>query len=261
MTTKKDICPLCDGHLEVRADRRYHLRYCRKDHYLDGIEHAACLDCGASINTDAVIAHNKERVRAFTASIVKNIAPWEIRELREKYMLSQEAACRIFQCGSVTQFSKWERGEVAPTGTAAIALREALENPVFMRKLANLAGERVDVPEVSFVEKVQVVAFQRALTTPVSPSTLVYMNEAFKVIANETTETLDQPKWGINVGISSRGGADRYFTGSSTFEVVEDTDDIFGTLINAPANQPLLRQTRRKSGKPAVREGRKDAEQ
>jgi putative zinc finger/helix-turn-helix YgiT family protein len=115
------------------------------EHVLESQEHTVCCDCGTSFYQTGQVERNNQRFMAFAKAIVKHIAPWEILEIREKYALSQEQANRIFQCGP-TQFSKWERGEVAPTGTAALALREALDNPAFIKKLADRAGERVDIP-------------------------------------------------------------------------------------------------------------------
>lgn len=134
-------CPLCDSkHVEVRHDITEHYKYLKINHALDGQEHTVCLDCGLDYFATGQTERNNERFMAFAKTIVKDIAPWEIHEIREKYLITQEEANRIFHCGSPTQFSKWERGECAPTGTAALALRMALEDPATMRKFAAKAG-------------------------------------------------------------------------------------------------------------------------
>lgn len=87
------------------------------------------------------MARNKAKIDAYQRSIV-GLMPQDILALREKYMISQQQAAAIFQCGK-TQFSKWERGEHAPTGPTAILLRKALENQELMRELAADARETI----------------------------------------------------------------------------------------------------------------------
>lgn len=140
-------CPLCGStRLEVRHDHSVTYRYLKKDHVLDGQEHTVCLDCEISFCAAEQLARNHELFNAFERQIVKDIAPREVRELREKYLITQEEATRIFNCGSPTAFSKWERGETAPTGTAALLLRLALEDVATMQKLADRAGVKIDIP-------------------------------------------------------------------------------------------------------------------
>ncbi len=148
MNTKKpipdEVCPLCGGTLEARHDRQITYRYLGKPHVLKDQEHTVCTGCGTSFSMEGQIARNKEKFLAWAKAFVKHIAPWEILGLREKYDLSQAQANQIFHCGP-TQFSKWERGEVAPTGTAALALLEALESPEYMKKLARRAGVTIHI--------------------------------------------------------------------------------------------------------------------
>lgn len=141
----KHKCPICDSpRVEIRHDRTVRYRYLKKDHVLEGQEHTVCLDCELSFYQPGQIDRNNERLAAFEKSIVKGISPHEILTLREKYLITQEQAARIFHCGK-TAFSKWERGEVAPTGMAALLLESALESPDFMKSLADKAGEAVDI--------------------------------------------------------------------------------------------------------------------
>lgn len=140
-------CPLCGStRLEVRHDHSVTYRYLKKDHVLDGQEHTVCLDCDISFCAAEQLARNRELFDAFERQIVKDIAPREVRELREKYLITQEEATRIFNCGSPTAFSKWERGDTAPTGPTALLLRLALEDVATMQKLAARAGVEIDVP-------------------------------------------------------------------------------------------------------------------
>ncbi len=145
---KMHKCPLCESErVEVRRDITESYRYLKKIHPLSGQEHTVCLDCGLDYFADGQIERNNQRFKDFTKTIVKDISPWEIHEIREKYLITQEDANRIFNCGSPTQFSKWERGECAPTGTAALTLRLALEDPETMRKLAARAGIKLQIEQ------------------------------------------------------------------------------------------------------------------
>ncbi len=152
---KIELCPLCDSKsTEVLHDQSIKYRYLKKVHVLDGQEHTVCKDCGCSFFGKGQIERNNVRFLEFEKSIVKDISPRNVLELREKYQLSQEQATRIFNCGA-TAFSKWERGEVAPTGTAALMLQLALEDSYVMKILAEKAGERVSIPDVMGVRTIQ----------------------------------------------------------------------------------------------------------
>jgi DNA-binding transcriptional regulator YiaG len=89
---------------------------------------------------------NAQLIAAFEDSIKDYISPKNIRRIRQKYRISQAEAGEIFQCGS-SYFSKWERGEAAPTGTAAVALRSALKHPEVMQHMAADAGVTISIPE------------------------------------------------------------------------------------------------------------------
>lgn len=144
-----ETCPVCDSQqIEVRYDRNVRYHYLKKDHVLEGQEHTVCLDCGLSFYQSGQIDRNNERFATFEKSIVKGISPNEIRTLREKYLITQAQATRIFNCGE-TAFSKWERGEVAPTGPTALLLKMALEHPEYMKSLADNAGEAVDIQDAA----------------------------------------------------------------------------------------------------------------
>lgn len=144
-----ETCPVCDSQqIEVRHDRNVRYRYLKKDHVLEGQEHTVCLDCGLSFYQPGQIDRNNERFAAFEKSIVKGISPNEIRTLREKHLITQAQAARIFNCGE-TAFSKWERGEVAPTGPTALLLKMVLEHPEYMKSLADKAGVAVDIQDAA----------------------------------------------------------------------------------------------------------------
>lgn len=147
-STTAHECPLCGStRLEVRHDYSVTYRYLKQNHVLEGQEHTLCLECEISFFTEDQLDRNQQLFFEFEQKIVKGIAPREVRELRDKYLITQEQATRIFECGSPTAFSKWERGDSAPTGPTALLLRMALEDSSFMEKLATRAGVRIDIPD------------------------------------------------------------------------------------------------------------------
>ena len=138
-------CPLCgSSRVEVHHDQQAPYWYLQQEHILQGLEHTKCLDCEGSFFAAGQIERNRERFFDFERRIVKHISPREVRELREKYLITEEEATRIFQCGSPTEFSDWERGETAPSGPTALLLQLALEDVTTMQKLADKAGVKLD---------------------------------------------------------------------------------------------------------------------
>lgn len=146
-STLRQLCPLCDSaSLEIRRDHAVTYRYLKRDHVLEGQEYTVCLECEFSFFSEGQLSRNRVLFDDFERKIVKGIAPRKVRELREKYLITQEQAARIFHCGSPVAFSKWERGHTAPSGPMALLLRLSLEDVTTMQKLAERAGVKVDVP-------------------------------------------------------------------------------------------------------------------
>lgn len=280
MTSTSAKCPLCDStHVEIRRDVDVRYTYLRKKHVLGGQEHTLCLDCGCSFFQDGQMERNNERFMAFAESIVKNIAPWEIHGIREKYGLSQEQANTIFNCGP-TQFSKWERGEVAPTGTASIALREALNNPEFMSKLARQAGVTIHIEVEAQPKPIEVVAgndawsayyatiarghIQTTAARGVAEAEIVIWDFAKDRVTEpsvhtdflvfDAAATRQRPASRIFISPHSRPDSYAILQGA----LVGDADERVGDWMRAPPNVPLLGLAEprvKKAAKPAPAKG------
>lgn len=139
----KATCPFCNQNTLVEvADFEHRFKYLKKEHVVKALERTLCDSCGSSFQTPAQSIANKEAIECFTTKLVGELGPREILALREKYAISQADATKIFQCGP-KNFSKWERGEVAPTGATALLLKAALELPKLMKHLAARAGVEI----------------------------------------------------------------------------------------------------------------------
>lgn len=140
-------CPACDGGALIpHADGERSLTHKGKEHRLNTLHYSICDKCGLRGMSEDQVAENAKLIAAFEDSIRDYISPKNIRRIRQKYKISQAEAGEIFQCGS-SYFSKWERGEAAPTGTAAVALRSALKHPEVMKLMAAEAGVEISIPE------------------------------------------------------------------------------------------------------------------
>ena len=136
---------MCDSDaIEARFDLSRKFKYLRKVYELAGLEHSVCKSCGCDFFAPGQIARNNEKLIQFEKTFVKDISPREIYQIREKYLLSQEEAEKVFNSGK-NMFSKWERGTSAPTGTAALTLISALEDPAYMKKLADRVGFKLSI--------------------------------------------------------------------------------------------------------------------
>lgn len=136
----KTPCPLCNHNTLVEvADLEHRFKYLKKEHAVKALKRTLCQTCGSSFQTPSQSLANKDAIESFTRELVGELGPREILALRERYSISQADATKIFQCGP-KNFSKWERGEVAPTGATALLLKAALELPKLMQHLAAKAG-------------------------------------------------------------------------------------------------------------------------
>lgn len=141
--THTPACPMCDSRdIEVRHDKSVQYKYLRKTHELIGQEYTECKACDFTFYQPGQIERNNERFAEFEKTIIKDISPRDILQIRQKYRLSQDDAAAIFNSGK-NMFSKWERGDSAPTGTAARLLQLALTDRSTVEKLAALANVRL----------------------------------------------------------------------------------------------------------------------
>lgn len=133
-------CPVCgNGTWHPHTDGVYAFRYGRKEHHVGGQHYARCDRCNTRGYLPAQREENRRIVQEYQANLAGYISPSDVLAVREKYLLTQADAARIFGGGS-QGFSKWERGIATPAGPTARLIKLALKHSEVMRDLAKEVG-------------------------------------------------------------------------------------------------------------------------
>jgi HTH-type transcriptional regulator/antitoxin MqsA len=234
MKIEKMACPLCGSQkFYERDDHAYSFKQGRKTHIVDHLKHHACDDCDFSIFTPQQQDFNNQRVQDFQACLEDFISPAQVLALREKYLITQTDANKIFG-GGPTAFSKYERGVTSPSAGIARQMLRALESEDFMYQLADNCGVKLGIerrthkntglealPE-PLIEKIEAYAFENGLA-PLEA--LVELAESSLERASEVASRVDyahershQPvtrlKYGEMRGAVSRSAGTARFTRS-----------------------------------------------
>jgi putative zinc finger/helix-turn-helix YgiT family protein len=144
---KPEKCPMCGaGDWIPRSTGVHRFKHKRHEYCVEGMHDAVCSHCQTRGFIEGQYEENARIIAEFEKKLRDFISPSDIYAIREKYLISQEQAGKIFACGK-SYFSKWENGEVSPTGTAALTLKAALEDSTFMKKLADDAGVIITLPK------------------------------------------------------------------------------------------------------------------
>jgi len=142
-------CPICDsGEWQPKSDDVYTFRHGRRTHQVAGLHHAICNKCGTRGYLHGQRKANQLLVKKYQETLLGYVSPSDVLAVRERYLLTQTQANKIFGGGS-QGFSKWERGITSPAGTTARLIKLALKYPEVMRALANESGVELTVPVVS----------------------------------------------------------------------------------------------------------------
>lgn len=135
-----ELCPVCgEGTWHPHADGTYTFRHGRKEHKVIGQHYARCDRCDSRGYLPGQREENRRLIRAYQANLPGYISPSDVLAVREKYLLTQADAARIFG-GGLQGFSKWERGKASPAGPTARLIKLALKHPEVMCDLAKEVG-------------------------------------------------------------------------------------------------------------------------
>jgi HTH-type transcriptional regulator/antitoxin MqsA len=130
------ICPECGGALE-RAHVVSEVQVGHRSIPVD-VEISRCPDCGEILLAAGQMREMQRRAAEVARREDGLLAPAEIRALRERYQLSQEAFERLIKAGPKV-VTRWERGTVCQNGTADTLMRLLRDEP---NLVARLAAER-----------------------------------------------------------------------------------------------------------------------
>lgn len=137
---KYEPCPMCaNGKLREYDDGEFTFRYGHRLYKVPNLLYGKCDQCGTEAYLEGNLSENQKRIGSFQKKLVKIISPTQIRELREKYDLSQKVAAQIFG-GGVSGISKWERGEAIPGEATAKLMLLALRVDGVFTELARLSS-------------------------------------------------------------------------------------------------------------------------
>jgi len=151
--SKPEKCPVCEnGNWIAHSDGVHRFKHKRRQHAVPGLQYSLCDHCGCRGFTEEQAELNQHAIAEYERKLPDFISPSDIYAIREKYGISQAQAAKIFNCG-IAYFSKWERGEVAPTGPAVTLLKNAFEHTDFMRRLCQSAG--ISIPALDESAKPQ----------------------------------------------------------------------------------------------------------
>lgn len=147
--TKKftpELCPVCgEGTWQPYTDGVYTFRHGRKEHKVVGQNYARCDHCDTRGYLPGQRDENRRIVREYQAKLTGYVSPSDVLAVREKYLLTQADAARIFG-GGIQGFSKWERGIASPAGPTARLIKLALKHPEVMCDLARDVGINLVTP-------------------------------------------------------------------------------------------------------------------
>ena len=132
-----EACYACEGSAElVRGPRE--VRAGDRVVTVDA-EFMRCADCGEVYYLPGQM-RSLQRAAADLARREEGLlGPSEIVALRERHGLSQAGLEKLIGAGPKTVV-RWERGTVCPTGPTDTLLRELIESPALVRKLAARKG-------------------------------------------------------------------------------------------------------------------------
>lgn len=135
-------CPICGGSARIACAAK-DVRVGKRTVVVED-EFLLCEDCGEEFVEPEMMDRTAQRAAERIRQEDGLLTPGEIRAIRDKYGLSQEAFQRLINAGPKT-VTRWERGTVSQNGTADTLLRAIREFPELVRFLARERG--VELPQ------------------------------------------------------------------------------------------------------------------
>lgn len=138
MSTRIEMCPICgEGHLTGRVEKNL-VEYKGEKSELDML-YSVCSCCGSEQTSADQSRKNKRAMQAFKKQVDGLLTGGQIRELRERWRITQAQAARVFGGGPVA-FAKYEADDVSQSEAMDKLLRLCSEVPEAFCYLVESAG-------------------------------------------------------------------------------------------------------------------------
>jgi putative zinc finger/helix-turn-helix YgiT family protein len=137
--SKIHICPFCEEGTTKEVTFSKSVRVGRKSVVVEGLKKRVCLACQSESVPGHLHDANLDLIEAAQARVAGQVPVSALRELRERWDLSQKAASKIFGAGP-SSFGKWESGQANMSTPSALLVKVALRFPQVVPYLAKLAG-------------------------------------------------------------------------------------------------------------------------
>ncbi|MGK5034479.1 type II TA system antitoxin MqsA family protein [Janthinobacterium sp. LB3P118] len=192
-------CPMCeDGIMSPFSDGVYEFSHSRKKHKVNGLHYAKCDVCETSGYLPGQRKYNNQLIENYQKELLDFVSLSDILAVREKYTLTQKQANIIFG-GGVNAFSKWERGEVIPSGAIARIIKSALLSTEVMRTLAEVSRVAIEIVEncvESAAVKKEIPMHAKVMTY--SCTHTEYSDDVVSDARNDEFDSDDGNKWILN---------------------------------------------------------------
>ena len=148
--SRVESCPQCSSTSLAQHDEQRQIRAPDGTELPYAAQYSLCLTCGFEYYT---ARQTRLASRAAAGALRKHaglLPPADMIALRAKYDLTQEDLEKIFRFGKKS-VTRWEAGSVCQSRSADSLLREAIENPGFMRRSAEAAGVKIAQDRESWI--------------------------------------------------------------------------------------------------------------
>lgn len=137
--SKVHVCPFCEDGATKEVTFSQSVRVGRKSVVVEGLKKRVCLACQSESVPGQLHDANLDLIEAAQARVAGQVPVAALRELRERWDLSQKSASKIFGAGP-SSFGKWESGQANMSTPSALLVKVALRFPQVVRYLSGLAG-------------------------------------------------------------------------------------------------------------------------
>lgn len=137
--SKLHVCPFCETGKTEEVTFSQSLKVGRKSVLVEGLRKRVCQACHSESVPGYLHDANLDLVEAAQSKVLTQLPVSALRDLRERWDLSQKSASMLFGAGP-SSFAKWESGQANMSTPSTLLVKVALQFPQVMPYLARLAG-------------------------------------------------------------------------------------------------------------------------